>query len=428
MFFYLFNTYQKYLPIMCYTLCYKIMFKMKGTGMLLSYNKTMHACFLGSIVQAIINNFAPLLFLTFQHSYQIPLSQITLLVTFNFGLQLLADALAIPFIHKIGYRISMVVALLLCAAGLMLLSFLPDLFSKPFYGLLIAVSVYAVGGGLMEVLLSPIVEACPTDNKEKAMSILHSFYCWGHVGVVLLSTMFFYVAGIQNWKILCFIWSSLPLFTAFLFLKVPIATLIPAGETGLSLKKLAGVKMFWVLALLMVCAGASEQAVSQWASTLAEKGLGMTKSIGDLAGPMSFAIMMGIARLIYGKYGEHVKLEKCMIASSLLCIASFLTIALVPNPIIALLGCAMTGFSVGIMWPGTFSIAAATIKRGGVTMFALLALGGDLGCALGPSLVGGVSSYFDDNLKKGILVAVIFPTILFLGILWKMKVRPYRRR
>ena len=381
------------------------------------YNKTITACFVGYIVQAIINNFVPLLFLTFQRTYDIPLSQITLLVTFNFGVQLLVDLLAIGFVDRIGYRVSMVMAHVLSAVGLILLTILPELFSSPFVGILISVMVYAVGGGLLEVLVSPVVEACPSDNKEKAMSMLHSFYCWGHVGVVLLSTVFFRSAGIENWKIMAVVWAVIPICNAFAFTRVPMASLMEEGESGLSLKELFASKIFWVLLLMMVCAGASEQAVSQWASTFAEKGLEISKTAGDLAGPMAFAVLMGAARAFYGKYGDRIQLDHFMIWSSILCILSYLGIALFPSPVLSLAACAVCGLSVGIMWPGSFSKAAAALPKGGTAMFALLALGGDLGCSGGPTVVGTVSSALGENLKMGILAAVVFPALLLTGIL-----------
>lgn len=381
------------------------------------YNKTITACFVGYIVQAIINNFVPLLFLTFQRTYDIPLSQITLLVTFNFGVQLLVDLLAIGFVDRIGYRISMVMAHVLSAAGLILLTILPEVFSSPFVGILISVMVYAVGGGLLEVLVSPVVEACPSDNKEKAMSMLHSFYCWGHVGVVLLSTIFFRAAGIENWKIMAVVWAVIPICNAFAFTRVPMASLIEDGEGGLSLKELFASKIFWVLLIMMVCAGASEQAVSQWASTFAEKGLEISKTAGDLAGPMAFAILMGASRAFYGKYGDRIHLDHFMIWSSGLCILAYLGISLFPSPLLSLAACAVCGLSVGIMWPGTFSKASAAIPKGGTAMFALLALGGDLGCSGGPTVVGAVSSAMGENLKMGILAAVVFPVLLLTGIL-----------
>lgn len=381
------------------------------------YNKTITACFIGYIVQAIVNNFVPLLFLTFQRTYDIPLSQITLLVTFNFGVQLLVDLLSVGFVDRIGYRASMVMAHMLAAAGLILLTVLPEVLPSPFVGILIAVMVYAVGGGILEVLVSPVVEACPSDNKEKAMSMLHSFYCWGHVGVVLLSTLFFYVFGIQNWKILALVWAVVPFCNAFVFMKVPIATLIEEGETGLRLKDLFGIRIFWILLIMMVCAGASEQAVSQWASTFAEEGLGISKTMGDLAGPMAFAILMGTSRAFYGKYGDRINLDRFMIYSSCLCILSYLGISLLPLPQLSLVACAVCGLSVGIMWPGSFSKAAAALPKGGTAMFALLALGGDLGCSGGPTLVGMVSSRMGDNLKVGILAGVIFPVLLLTGII-----------
>ncbi len=388
------------------------------------YRRTITACFVGYIVQAVVNNFVPLLFLTFQRTYAIPLSQITLLVTFNFGVQLLVDLLSVGFVDKIGYRASMVIAHILSAAGLVLLTILPEVLSSPFAGILVAVMVYAIGGGLLEVLVSPVVEACPSDNKEKAMSMLHSFYCWGHVGVVLLSTLFFSVFGIDHWKILAVVWSVIPLYNAFVFVKVPMADLMEEGEEGLRLKELFRIKIFWILLLMMICAGASEQAVSQWASTFAEKGLGISKTAGDLAGPMAFAILMGTSRAFYGKYGDRIQLDKFMVYSCCLCILSYLGIALLPIPQFSLAACAICGLSVGIMWPGSFSKASAALPRGGTAMFALLALGGDVGCSGGPTVVGFVSSMFDDDLKRGILAGIIFPVLLLTGIILcrKMKI------
>ncbi len=385
------------------------------------YNKTITACFAASIVQAIVNNFTPLLFLFFQRNYHIPLSQITLLVTFNFGIQLMIDLLSVGFVDKIGYRLSMIIAHVLSAAGLILLTILPEILPSPFAGILIAVMIYAIGGGLLEVLVSPVVEACPSDNKEKAMSILHSFYCWGHAGVVLISTLFFYTAGIQYWKILAVFWALIPMGNAFAFTKVPIAPLIEDGESGLQLKELFHMKVFWILLVMMVCAGASEQAVSQWASTFAEQGLGISKTAGDLAGPMAFAILMGTSRLFYGKYGDRIHLERFMVYSSCLCILSYFGISLFPFPELSLASCAVCGLSVGIMWPGTFSKASKALPKGGTAMFALLALGGDIGCSSGPTLVGLVSGAMEDNLKMGVLAGIIFPALLLLGIILSRK-------
>ena len=299
-----------------------------------TYKTTIFACFIGYIVQAIVNNFVPLLFITFQNSYQIPLSEITLLVTINFGVQLTVDLLATLFVDKIGYRTSIVIAQVFSASGLLMLTFMPEIMD-PFTGILLSVIVYAIGGGIIEVLISPIMESCPTDNKEKAMSLLHSFYCWGHVGVVLLSTLFFSLVGIDNWRILAAIWAIVPIANGIIFLKTPIAPLLSADEKGMTLLDLCKSKVFWLLMLMMLCAGASEQAVSQWASAFAEQGLGISKAAGDLAGPMAFAIFMGSTRAVYGKYGDKLNLEKFMITSTMLCIASYLVISLVPSPLIS---------------------------------------------------------------------------------------------
>lgn len=381
-----------------------------------NYQLTMHACFIGYIVQAIVNNFLPLLFVTFQKTYSIPLTQITLLITLNFGIQLVIDMLSAGFVDKIGYRASAIIAHVCSAAGLVLLTVLPGAFPDPFAGILIAVFIYAIGGGLIEVLISPILEACPTGNKEKAMSLLHSFYCWGHVGVVLISTLFFTLFGIENWKILAVCWAVVPAVNIILFAKAPIYSLHEEGETGLTLKQLFTRKIFWVMMLMMLCAGASEQAVSQWASTFAEQGLGVSKTIGDLAGPMSFAALMGLSRLLYGKFGDKLNLDKFMRMSCLLCIAAYLCISLVPLPAVGLVGCAVCGFSVGIMWPGTFSKASAAVKGGGTALFAMLALAGDVGCSGGPTLAGFISGCFNGELRAGILAAIVFPVLLLIGI------------
>lgn len=380
------------------------------------YTSTIYACFVGYIVQAIINNFAPLLFLTFQDSYGIPLSKITFLVTFNFLFQLAVDFVAAVVIDKIGYRVAAVAAHVFSAAGLVSMAFLPDVLPDPFVGLMISVVIYALGGGLLEVLISPMVEACPTENKEAAMSLLHSFYCWGHVGVVLLSTLFFVTVGIEHWKVLAVLWAVIPLLNGIAFLKVPIAKLLSDEDKGMSIKELVSGKAFWIFILLMFCAGSCEQAVSQWASAFAEKGLNISKTLGDLAGPMLFAICMGTSRVLYSKIGEKLHLRAAMVFCGLLCLGSYLIISLSPLPLLGLIGCGICGFSVGLLWPGTFSLAAVGLPRGGTAMFALLALAGDLGCSMGPTLVGRVSAAMGDDLKKGILAAIVLPVMLLVAL------------
>ncbi len=384
--------------------------------MKLTYKNTLVSCFIGYIVQAITINFIPLLFVTFQTDYNIPLSQITLLVTVNFVVQLLIDITAPLYADKLGYRTCIVVAHIFSAAGLVLLTVLPQVLA-PFTGLLLSVITYAIGSGLIEVLISPITESCPTENKEKAMSLLHSFYCWGQVGVVLISTAFFYLAGIKNWQILARIWAVIPIVNAFLFAKVPIAPLIAEGEVGMNFRQLFRSKIFWVLFIMMLCAGACEHAVSQWASAFAEKALDISKAAGDLAGPMSFAVLMGLTRVFYGKFGDRINLDRFIFGSGVLCIVAFLLITVVPFPVVNLIGCGLCGVGVGILWPGSLSKASAALPRGGTAMFALLAVAGDLGCTSGPTLVGLVSDAAGDNLKVGILAGVLFPVLLVMCLL-----------
>lgn len=381
-----------------------------------NYKHTINACYIGYITQAVVNNFAPLLFLTFQRSYGISLGKISFLVTVNFGVQLLVDFLAAHFVDRIGYRISIVTAHILAAVGLIGLALFPQMMEDSYSGLMAAIILYAVGGGLLEVLVSPIVEACPTERKAAAMSLLHSFYCWGHMGVVILSTAFFYLFGIDQWQVLAVIWAAVPLANALYFFLVPIRTLAEEEE-GLSIRRLSGKMVFWILMVLMICAGASEQAVSQWASAFAESGLHVSKSVGDLAGPCAFAFFMGVSRVVSAKYSDRISLERIMMGSGGLCVVSYLLIALSPWPVLSLAGCALCGFAVGALWPSTFSLAMKKIPGGGTAMFALFALAGDIGCAGGPLVVGRISGAFGDDLRIGILAALVFPVILTVGVL-----------
>lgn len=380
------------------------------------YKPTIRACFVGYVVQAIVNNFVPLLFLTFQETYGIPLAKITFLITCNFLLQLVVDFAAAFVVDRVGYRVIAVVAHMFAAVGLVSLAILPEVMPNPFVGLMISVVIYALGGGLLEVVISPMVEACPTKNKKATMSLLHSFYCWGQVGVVLLTTIYFATAGIAHWKLLAVLWAVVPVVNGIVFLKVPIATLLSEGEQGTSLKELVSGKSFWIFVLLMFSAGSCELSVSQWASAFAEKGLGISKTLGDLAGPMLFAVLMGAARVLYSRLGEKLNLHKAMTVCGLLCLGSYFLIGLSPLPVFGLIGCAVCGFSVGLFWPGTFSLAAAAMPKAGTAMFALLALAGDLGCSLGPTLVGRVSGAAGDNLRLGILAAVVFPGLLLAAL------------
>lgn len=379
------------------------------------YEHTIYASYFGYITQAIVNNFLPLLFLTLSRQYELTLDKITLITTINFAVQLLVDLISAKFIDRIGYRISVVAAHIFASAGLLGLAFLPELFAGAYAGILVCVVLYAIGGGIIEVLISPIVEACPTEKKEAAMSLLHSFYCWGHVGVVLLSTMFFQAFGITNWKILACLWAILPLLNAVYFCMVPLYP-IAAGHEKMSIRGLLGQKAFWVFILLMIGAGASEQGMSQWASTFAESALGVSKMVGDLAGPCAFAVFMGTGRALYGKYSDRISLPKMMTTSALLCIVCYLVAAFSKSPVMGLLGCALCGLSVGIFWPGTFSLAAIKLPAAGTAMYAFMALAGDVGCGSGPTVVGMAASFMDGDLKKGLLAGLIFPVMILIGM------------
>lgn len=384
-----------------------------------NYKLTMLTCFGSYLTQAAVINFLPLLFITFHDSFGIPLEQITLLVTINFLVQLTVDLLAALYIDRVGYRAGAVASQAFCAAGMILLSFLPDVM-PPFGGLLISVIVYSIGAGLIEVLISPIVESTPADNKETAMSLLHSFYCWGHVMVVLVSTVFFRLFGIGNWRAMALLWAILPVVVGAFFCIVPIDPLIGEGQTGMTWKELGKSRLFWLMVVLMICAGASEHAVSQWASAFAERGLGISKTLGDLAGPLAFAALMGMTRMLHGAKGKKWNIRALLIFSACLCLTSYLMISLIPNPVVNLIGCALCGIAISLIWPCTLTLAAKALPLGGTAMYALLALSGDIGCSSGPTLVGFVSGAFGEDLKTGILAACLFPIAILL-CLWKSK-------
>lgn len=380
------------------------------------YRKTLIACYLGFVTQAICANFVPLLFITFHRSYGISFSSLALISTVFFFTQLIVDLLCAKIVDYIGYRTCVVAAEVTSGLGLAGLAFLPEITGNPFVGIIISVVIYAIGSGLTEVLVSPIVEACPFENKEGTMSLLHSFYCWGSVGVILGSTLFFAVFGIENWKILALIWSVIPLYNIYNFATCPIEKLVEDGNS-MTMGKLFKTRLFWVFIVLMVCAGASEISMAQWASAFAESALHVSKTVGDLAGPCGFAICMGISRVLYGKYGEKVDLTIFMVFSGIMCLICYLIAGLSPFPVLGLVGCALCGFTVGIMWPGSISISSRVLPKGGTAMFAFLALAGDLGGATGPAIVGNISQKFGEDLKAGVLAGIGFPIVLVICVL-----------
>lgn len=397
--------------------------------MKLTDKHTLYASYIGYITQAIINNLPPLLFVTFQTQFDIPLTKISALITMNFVIQILVDLFGAKYIDRIGYRPSIVAAHVFSVLGLCSLGILPFVMD-PFLGIILAMTLNAIGGGLLEVLVSPIVESLPGDEKAAAMSVLHSFYCWGHMAVVILSTVYFTVVGTENWQFLPFFWAIVPLCNVFLFAGVPMHVLV-AEEDKIPLGRLFSARIFWLLFALMLCAGASEQSMSQWSSYFAEVGLGVSKTVGDLLGPCAFALMMGLARLIFGRLSSRIHVRRFIAYSAALCVGAYLLTVFAPHPMLSLIGCGICGFSVGIFWPGVFSVAAETYPAGGTAMFALLALAGDVGCGGGPGLVGLIASEAGEGfsalravipsgagteLKVGMLIAVLFPVGMLAGM------------
>ena len=381
-----------------------------------NYKKTLIACYLGFVTQAITANFAPLLFLTFKGTYGITLDKIAMIPMVFYLTQLLVDLAATKFADKIGYRTCVMASQVLSALGLVTMTFLPELLPLPFVGIIISVVLYAIGSGLIEVLVSPIVEACPFENKDGVMSLLHSFYCWGAMGVILGSTLFFAIFGIDNWKILTFIWAVLPLYNTFNFINCPIERLVEDGKS-MGIGRLLKTPIFWLMIILMVCSGASEATMAQWASAFTESAIGVSKTVGDLAGPCLFAMFMGISRMLYGKFSEMLDLTKVMLICGIMCAVCYLLASLSALPILGLAGCAVCGLAVGIMWPGSISVSSQNCPNGGTAMFAFLALAGDLGGMVSPAMVGSISEMAGGNLKTGLLVATVFPIILVVGLI-----------
>lgn len=387
-----------------------------------NYQKTLRACYLGYITQAISANFFPLLFLTFKNTYGISLEKIAMIPMVFYLTQLITDLAATKFADKIGYRACVLASQALSSVGLVVMTFLPEQLPVPFVGILISVVLYAIGSGLVEVLLSPIVEACPFENKDGVMSTLHSFYCWGAMSVILGSTLFFSVFGIENWKILTVIWALVPLYNTFNFINCPIERLAEDNQS-MGVRKLLKTPIFWLMILLMVCSGASEATMTQWASAFTESAIGVSKTVGDLAGPCLFAMFMGIARMLYGKFSEKLDLTKVMLICGTMCVGCYLLASLSSLPLLGLAGCALCGLAVGIMWPGSISISSQNCPRGGTAMFAFLALAGDLGATVSPAMVGSLSEMAGGNLKTGLLVATVFPAILVVGLIVLNKVK-----
>lgn len=384
--------------------------------MTLTYKHTQKACCLAYMTGALVNNFAALLYVMFQKSFGISLAQIGIIMGINFAIQIVVDLIGAKYAERIGYRKCAVLAFAFASVGLILMPFLTVVMADKFSAILISICISAIGSGMLEVVISPITEALPLDEKSGAMSLLHSFYSWGSVLVIGVSALFFALFGMEKWRILTLLWALLPLTTLVIFLFVPIRTLKSSHSGFMHVFKSRG---FVIFLLLMMCSGAAEIAMSQWASYFAESGLNVSKTVGDLMGPCLFAVFMGFGRVGYALFSHKINLRSYLMISSFGCAVTYLLAALSHNPYLSLVGCALTGLFVAIAWPGVLSLASSLNPNGGTGMFAILALAGDVGCTIGPQIVVfGASklNILSSPVHSGLLLAAVFPALMVISL------------
>lgn len=372
------------------------------------YSLTLTACYVGYVIQAMVNNLSPLLFVQFKRQFALDSAMLSFIIFINFGLQIIVDSLSAKITEKIGYRAGAILAQVFSCTGLVCLGVLPNVIN-PFAGIITATVLMAIGGGFVEVILSPVIEALPLGNKSGAMCFLHSFYCWGHIFTVLAATIYFNLFTIDAWRYLPVALAVIPLLNCITFAVCPLETL-EGDETPSSYKSIFTMRGFWLFPVLILASGAAEQAIAQWASDFAEIGLGVDKTLGDVFGTCLFALGMALSRTVYGVLGEKIDLKKAFVLCGGLLIGSYLLAALSPSAGLSLAGIAFGGIFVGLLWPGLYAVAGQAYPKGGTKMFGVLALFGDIGCTVGPTLTGLVSN----DIKTGLLFATCFPVIVFI--------------
>ena len=394
-----------------------------------SYKKTKIACYLGYVTQAISINLLPLLYLTFQNEFSVSLSQLGFLATLLFAVQMAVDLLATRFGKYVSYRWGSVAACALSALGLVLMCVLPKWMPHFYVGVMLATVILSIGGGLTEVLISPLVDAIPEEGKVGEMSLLHSFYCWGVVAVILFSTAFFALVGVSYWRWLVLLWSLVPAVTAVMFACIPIPPKTEEVHSHRSAPSVVRYGLFWVLMALMVFSGASEMAPAQWASFFAENNLGIPKAVGDLLGPCAFAVFQGLSRVVFSRMARRRDPRRILAWHAVGCLVAYAVIVLAPHPLLSLFGFCMCGWFVGPMWPGILSLCATRFPAGGTAMFAALALCGDVGCAAAPMMIGAVTDRLvtadwlsSSAMRGGFAVCMVFPALLVVG-LWLLRKR-----
>lgn len=378
------------------------------------YKSTIRACYIGNLVGALVTNLSPLLFVILMGSYNLSFEQVGRLVLINFFTQIIADLAFSKPVDTYGVRPFITLGHALVFIGFVMFAFSPRLFPhSPYTGLMLATVVFSCGGGLLELLLSAIVQAVPSDAKAAAMSLLHSFYAWGFIVVVVLTFLMLKLFGSANWPWLFLIWSLVPLFNFFNFLRVPLPPQVP-DEHRTSTRVLASTPFFIFVVLGIALGGAAEVSMSQWTSAYAETTLGLSKQTGDLLGLCLFAGLLGLGRVLYGTYGKRFDIWRVMFLGSLFAAGCYLVAALSQHPIVSLVACAFCGLGVALLWPGSVTNAAHRFPFAGASMFAILAAGGDTGAAVGPWLLGLIADQIPTDfplspLRVGMVIGTLFP-------------------
>lgn len=408
-----------------------------------SYQLTTISCFVGIFCQAVSSNITAILFIPLMTLYGLSYVHLGLLVGINFTTQVLVDIIASRLVDRYGFRVFVLPSDILAVIGLVLFGLTPVLFDNILTGLVFSTIIFSASCGLQEVMLSPIVNAIPHNDKGPAMALMHSFYAWGQVATIIITTLFLFFFGIENWQVIVFLWALVPLVNFFMFLAAPFPGVIHENQR-MTMRDLI-LKPFYLVALLAIMGGAATELVmNQWSSTFSEKVLELPKVTGDILGMCGFAVFLGLGRVLYGRYGSKINMNNVLVGSAAAAVVCYIAVAISPLPAISLAACAVCGLAASLLWPGTLVITAEKYPLAGAWIFAILAAAGDIGAASGPFAAGVITDLtrqmpsilqFAASLQLlpdqfairiAILLSAIFP-LFTLACHWFLKQRQHIR-